>query len=162
MRTVIQALDAFPALVDFVMEILSRLVNKQIWKMPKLWVGFLKLAYQTQPRSFDVILQLPPPQLEIALNKYPNLRTPLCSFVNQRNMHSILPRQILKVLGFINEPHQAPIPFVPAAMQTADATSSLPGATLMWNVMYKLQSDARRLSWSQVHTLPCEQRWICE
>uniref|UniRef100_A0A0E0FRM6 Symplekin n=1 Tax=Oryza nivara TaxID=4536 RepID=A0A0E0FRM6_ORYNI len=131
MRTVIQALDAFPALVDFVMEILSRLVNKQIWKMPKLWVGFLKLAYQTQPRSFDVILQLPPPQLEIALNKYPNLRTPLCSFVNQRNMHSILPRQILKVLGFINEPHQAPIPFVPAAMQTADATSSLPGATLM-------------------------------
>uniref|UniRef100_A0A0E0JMS3 Symplekin n=1 Tax=Oryza punctata TaxID=4537 RepID=A0A0E0JMS3_ORYPU len=105
MRTVIQALDAFPALVDFVMEILSRLVNKQIWKMPKLWVGFLKLAYQTQPRSFDVILQ--------------------------RNMHSFLPRQILKVLGFINEPQQAPIPFVPAALQTADATSSLPGATLM-------------------------------
>ncbi|XP_015697301.2 uncharacterized protein LOC102714049 isoform X2 [Oryza brachyantha] len=131
MRTVIQALDAFPALVDFVMEILSRLVNKQIWKMPKLWVGFLKLAYQTQPRSFDVILQLPPPQLEIALNKYPNLRSPLCSFVNQRNMHNILPRQILKVLGFINEPQQAPIPFVPAALQTADAASSLPGATLM-------------------------------
>ncbi|KAL5228577.1 hypothetical protein ABZP36_016842 [Zizania latifolia] len=131
MRTVIQALDAFPALVDFVMGILSRLVNKQIWKMPKLWVGFLKLAYQTQPRSFDVILQLPPPQLEIALNKYPNLRTPLCSFVNQRNMHSILPRQSFKVLGFINEPQQAPIPFVPASLQTADATSSLPGATLM-------------------------------
>uniref|UniRef100_A0A453FBB6 Symplekin C-terminal domain-containing protein n=1 Tax=Aegilops tauschii subsp. strangulata TaxID=200361 RepID=A0A453FBB6_AEGTS len=58
MRTVIQALDAFPALVDFVMGILSRLVNKQIWKMPKLWVGFLKLAYQTQPRSFDVLLQV--------------------------------------------------------------------------------------------------------
>ncbi|CAM0882231.1 unnamed protein product [Alopecurus aequalis] len=57
MRTVIQALDAFPALVDFVMGILSRLVNKQIWKVPKLWVGFLKLAYQTQPRSFDVLLQ---------------------------------------------------------------------------------------------------------
>ncbi|KAG8055767.1 hypothetical protein GUJ93_ZPchr0001g32367 [Zizania palustris] len=131
MRTVIQALDAFPALVDFVMGILSRLVNKQIWKMPKLWVGFLKLAYQTQPRSFDVILQLPPPQLEIALNKYPNLRTPLCSFVNQQNMHSILPRQSFKVLGFINEPQQAPIPFVPASLQTADATSSLPGATLM-------------------------------
>jgi hypothetical protein len=30
----------------------------QIWKMPKLWVGFLKLAYQTQPRSFDVLLQV--------------------------------------------------------------------------------------------------------
>ena len=30
----------------------------QIWKMPKLWVGFLKLAYQTQPRSLDVLLQV--------------------------------------------------------------------------------------------------------
>lgn len=131
MRTLIQALDAFPALVDFVMGILSRLVNKQIWKMPKLWVGFLKLAYQTQPRSFDVLLQLPTPQLEIALNKYPNLRPHLSSFVNQRNLHNILPRHTLNVLGFINEPQQAPMPFAPAAMQTADTTSSLPGTTLM-------------------------------
>ncbi|KAK3165156.1 hypothetical protein QOZ80_1AG0029640 [Eleusine coracana subsp. coracana] len=131
MRTVIQALDAFPALVDFVMGILSRLINKQIWRMPKLWVGFLKLASQTQPRSFDVLLQLPPAQLEFALNKYPNLRVPLSSFVSQRNMQSILPRPILQVLGFFNEPPQAPMSFVPAALQTADATSSLPGATLL-------------------------------
>jgi len=66
------------------------------------------------------------------LNKYPNLRTPLSSFVNQRNMHTTLPRQILKILGFFSEPQQAPISFVPATLQTADATSSLPGATLMW------------------------------
>lgn len=131
MRTVIQALDAFPALVDFVMGILSRLVCKQIWKMPKLWVGFLKLAYQTQPRSFDVLLKLPSPQLEIALNKYPNLRPHLSSFVNQQNLHSILPRQTLNSLGFMNEPQQAPMPFAPAAMQTADTTSSLPGTTLI-------------------------------
>ncbi|XP_062218478.1 uncharacterized protein LOC133918562 [Phragmites australis] len=131
MRTVIQALDAFPALVDFVMGILSRLVNKQIWKMPKLWVGFLKLTFQTQPRSFDVLLQLPPQQLEFTLNKHPNLRTPLSSFVNQCNMQNTLPRQILKVLGFFNEPQQAPMSFVPATLQTTDATSSLPGATLM-------------------------------
>ncbi|KAJ1284912.1 hypothetical protein BS78_03G241800 [Paspalum vaginatum] len=130
MRTVIQALGAFPALVDFVMGILSRLVNKQIWKMPKLWVGFLKLAFQTQPRSFDVLLQLPPPQLEFMLNKYPNLRTPLSSFINQRNMHNTLPRQILNILGF-SEPQQAPMSFVPATLQTADTTTSLPGATLM-------------------------------
>ena len=41
-------------------------------------------------------------------------------------------RQILKILGFFSEPQQAPISFVPATLQTADATSSLPGATLMW------------------------------
>ncbi|KAF7023351.1 hypothetical protein CFC21_035882 [Triticum aestivum] len=131
MRTVIQALDAFPALVDFVMGILSRLVNKQIWKMPKLWVGFLKLAYQTQPRSFDVLLQLPPPQLEVALNKYPNLPSHLSSFVNRQNLHNKLPRHTLNILGFLNEPQQAPMPFAPAALQTADTTSSLPGANIM-------------------------------
>ncbi|KAK1324177.1 hypothetical protein QJS10_CPA02g00198 [Acorus calamus] len=83
MRTVIQAIDAFPTLVDFVMGILSRLVSKQIWKMPKLWVGFLKCAYQTQPHSFPVLLQLPPPQLESALNKHPSLRGPLAAHANQ-------------------------------------------------------------------------------
>ncbi|KAH1253145.1 Symplekin [Glycine max] len=58
MRTVIQAIDAFPAMVDFVMEILSKLVSRQVWRMPKLWVGFLKCVYQTQPRSFHVLLQV--------------------------------------------------------------------------------------------------------
>ncbi|KAF7830074.1 Symplekin isoform A [Senna tora] len=92
MRTVIQAIDAFPALVDFVMEILSKLVTKQIWRMPKLWFGFLKCVYQTQPRSFHVLLQLPPPQLEGALNKYSNLRGPLASYANQPTVKSSLPR----------------------------------------------------------------------
>ncbi|XP_022849590.1 uncharacterized protein LOC111371695 isoform X1 [Olea europaea var. sylvestris] len=92
MRTVIQAIDAFPALVDFVMEILSKLVNKQVWRMPKLWVGFLKCISQTQPHSFSVLLQLPSPQLESALNKYSNLRSPLSAFVNQSNARSSLPR----------------------------------------------------------------------
>lgn len=32
----------------------------QIWKMQKLWVGFLKLVSQTQPHSFDVLLQVLP------------------------------------------------------------------------------------------------------
>lgn len=30
----------------------------QIWKMPKLWVGFLKLVSQTHPHSFNVLLQV--------------------------------------------------------------------------------------------------------
>ncbi|KAG6523623.1 hypothetical protein ZIOFF_013488 [Zingiber officinale] len=57
MRTVIQAVATFPSLMDFVMEILSRLINKQIWKYPKLWVGFLKCAIQMKPQSFTVLLQ---------------------------------------------------------------------------------------------------------
>ncbi|KAL6527308.1 hypothetical protein OROGR_016398 [Orobanche gracilis] len=92
MRTVIQAIDAFPTLVNFVMEILSKLVNKQVWRMPKLWVGFLKCISQTQPHSFHVLLQLPSPQLESALNKYPSLRGPLIVFVNQSGGKASLPR----------------------------------------------------------------------
>ncbi|KAL2489096.1 Symplekin [Forsythia ovata] len=99
MRTVIQAIDAFPTLVDFVMEILSKLVNKQVWRMPKLWVGFLKCISQTQPHSFSVLLQLPSPQLESALNKYSNLRGPLSAFVNQSSVKTSLPRSTLVLLG---------------------------------------------------------------
>ncbi|QCE16004.1 symplekin [Vigna unguiculata] len=93
MRTVIQAIDAFPALVDFVMEILSKLVTRQVWRMPKLWVGFLKCVYQTQPRSFHVLLQLPPQQLEGALNRHANLRGPLASYANQPTIKSTLSRR---------------------------------------------------------------------
>ncbi|KAK6938037.1 Symplekin C-terminal, partial [Dillenia turbinata] len=91
MRTVIQAIDAFPTLVDFVMEILSKLVRKQVWTMPKLWVGFLKCVSQTQPHSFHVLLQLPPPQLESVLNKYSNLRGPLAAFASQLAVRNSLP-----------------------------------------------------------------------
>ncbi|KAL9244024.1 hypothetical protein vseg_017841 [Gypsophila vaccaria] len=105
MRTVIQAIDAFPTLVDFVMEVLSKLVNRQIWKMPKLWVGFLKCVSQTQPHSFHVLLQLPAPQLESALNRYANLRGPIAAFSSQPSIKSSLPRTTLAVLGLLHD-HQ--------------------------------------------------------
>ncbi|KAL8159152.1 hypothetical protein V2J09_000689 [Rumex salicifolius] len=77
MRTVIQSIDAFPTL---------------IWKMPKLWVGFLKCVSQTQPHSFRVLLELPPPQLESALNKHPNLRRSLAGYANQPSIRTSMPR----------------------------------------------------------------------
>ncbi|XP_020691290.1 uncharacterized protein LOC110105937 [Dendrobium catenatum] len=103
MRTVIQTIDAFPIMVEFMMGILSRLVSRQIWRMPKLWVGFLKCASQTMPHSFNVLLQLPTPQLEGALNKYPEMRIPLASFANQPNNRSLLSRQTLGILGLSPE-----------------------------------------------------------
>lgn len=30
----------------------------QVWRLPKLWVGFLKCVSQTQPHSFNVLLQV--------------------------------------------------------------------------------------------------------
>lgn len=99
MRTVIQAIGAFPPLVDFIMEILSRLVSKQIWKYPKLWVGFVKCALLTRPQSFGVLLQLPPAQLENALGRTPGLRAPLVAHASQAHIKSSLPRSVLTVLG---------------------------------------------------------------
>ncbi|XP_057525274.1 uncharacterized protein LOC130804737 isoform X2 [Amaranthus tricolor] len=107
MRTVLQAIGAFPALVDFIMDILSRLVSKQIWKYPKLWVGFLKCVQLTQPHSFIVLLQLPQAQLEAALNKIPALKAPLATHVNEQDIKSTLPRSVLMVLGIASE-SQAP------------------------------------------------------
>ncbi|GER40234.1 HEAT repeat-containing protein [Striga asiatica] len=89
--------------VDFVMEILSRLVNRQVWRVPQLWVGFLKCISQTQPRSIPVLLQLPTPQLEGALNKYPNLRARLTAYANQSDVKASLPRSTLALLGLASE-----------------------------------------------------------
>ncbi|KAL8167659.1 hypothetical protein V2J09_009158 [Rumex salicifolius] len=107
MRTVLQAIGAFPALVDFIMGILSRLVNKQIWKFPKLWVGFLKCAQLTQPHSFNVLLQVPSAQLESALNKIPALKAPLAGHANQPEVRSTVTRSTLVVLGLRTDSQNA-------------------------------------------------------
>ncbi|CAK9133851.1 unnamed protein product [Ilex paraguariensis] len=107
MRTVLQAIGAFPSLVDFIMDIQSRLVSKQIWKYPKLWVGFLKCAQLTKPQSFGVLLQLPPAQLENALNRTPALKSPLIAHANQPNIRSSLPRSVLVVLGIASDSQNA-------------------------------------------------------
>ncbi|KAL8225457.1 hypothetical protein R6Q57_018014 [Mikania cordata] len=104
MRTVIQAIDAFPELVDFGMEILSKLVSRQVWRMPKLWVGFVKCISQTPPHSFGVLLQLPSPQLEGVLNKYGSLRGPLAAYANQPSIRASLHRSTLQTLGLASEP----------------------------------------------------------
>ncbi|KAG8377028.1 hypothetical protein BUALT_Bualt09G0125500 [Buddleja alternifolia] len=103
MRTVLQAIGVFPSLVEFIMEILSRLVNKQIWKNPKLWVGFMKCALLTKPQSFGVLLQLPQAQLENALNRTPALKAPLVAHASQPHIRSSLPRSTLAVLGLVSE-----------------------------------------------------------
>ncbi|VAH25874.1 unnamed protein product [Triticum turgidum subsp. durum] len=124
MRTVMQAISAFPALVDFVMEIMSRLVNKQIWKYPKLWVGFLKCAILIKPQSYGVLLQLPAPQLENALNKNPLLKAPLVEHASQPNVRSTLPRSILVVLGLAEDQQQQPAPEAQSSQNQAAETSS--------------------------------------
>ncbi|KAM0945849.1 putative armadillo-like helical, symplekin, symplekin/Pta1 [Dioscorea sansibarensis] len=127
MRTIIQAIDAFPNLVDFVMGILSKLVGRQVWKMPKLWPGFMKCLSQTPPHSYNVLLQLPTPQLEVCLNRYGNIRGHLTAYVNQQNIGASLPRTTLKALGLVNDMERGPLPFGQANMYPSETSSSIHG-----------------------------------
>lgn len=42
MRTVIQCVNQYPGLVNFVTNILLKLINKKVWTSPKLWEGFIR------------------------------------------------------------------------------------------------------------------------
>ncbi|KAK6120262.1 hypothetical protein DH2020_045953 [Rehmannia glutinosa] len=128
MRTVLQAIGAFPSLVEFIMEILSRLVSKQIWKYPKLWVGFMKCALLTKPESFGVLLQLPTAQLENALNRTSALKAPLIAHASQPHIRSSLPRSTLMVLGLVSEP-QTSTPIQPTQAQTEASNSEKEAVT---------------------------------
>lgn len=78
MRTVLQSLTMHPRLAGFVVQLLQRLVVRQVWRQKVLWDGFLKCAQRLRPASLVVLLSLPPAQLAEALNTCPELRTPLC------------------------------------------------------------------------------------
>ncbi|XP_069042556.1 symplekin [Lepisosteus oculatus] len=100
MRTVIQSLTMYPRLGGFVMNILSRLILKQVWKYPKVWEGFVKCCQRTKPQSFSVLLQLPPPQLTSVFERCPELREPLLGHVHSFTPHqqAHIPSSIMAVL----------------------------------------------------------------
>ncbi|KAG8540001.1 hypothetical protein GDO81_020005 [Engystomops pustulosus] len=100
MRTVIQALGMYPRLGGFIMNILTRLIYKQVWKYPKVWEGFIKCCQRTKPQSFSVLLQLPPPQLQSVLQMSPDLRDPLLAHVRTftPNQLAHVPHAIMAIL----------------------------------------------------------------
>ncbi|WFD28368.1 hypothetical protein MNAN1_003378 [Malassezia nana] len=82
MRTAIMATKSFRTLGSYVStSLLSRLVQKEIWKEPRLWDGFALCANLTAPTSFGAMLQLPLPQLEQLIRKQPTLRDPLRDYL---------------------------------------------------------------------------------
>jgi len=81
MRTVIQSLTTFPRLIAFIMNILQRLILKKVWHQKTQWEGFIKCCQKTKPNSFQVLLQLPPEQLEDVLYQCPEMRKSLLDHV---------------------------------------------------------------------------------
>lgn len=82
LRTVMQALALYPRLTGYVINVLFRLIQKQVWKSEVLWDGFIRCCVKTQPQSYQVLLQLPPQQLQSVFTREPNLRTQVRRYVD--------------------------------------------------------------------------------
>lgn len=100
MRTVIQSLTNYPRLAGFITNLLQRLILKQVWKHKLIWDGFIKCCLRLQPQSMGVLIQLPVPQLQDALNISPELRGPLLEYAREMNQHKIshVSKQVLDLL----------------------------------------------------------------
>ncbi|KAH8383214.1 hypothetical protein KR009_007345 [Drosophila setifemur] len=80
MRTTIQSLTLYPRLANFVLNVLQRLIMKQVWRQKVIWEGFLKTVQRLKPQSLPILLHLPPSQLVDALQQCPDLRPALAEY----------------------------------------------------------------------------------
>ncbi|XP_039293523.1 symplekin [Nilaparvata lugens] len=106
MRTVIQSLSLYPRLIGFVINILQRLILKQVWKQKKVWEGFIKCCQRTKPQSFQVLLQLPATQLADVFDNSPDLKQPLLnhvmSFTDNQRAH--IPQTVMDIIMGPDQP----------------------------------------------------------
>lgn len=100
MRTVIQSHTLYPRLSGFIINLLHRLIVKQVWRNKLIWDGFVKCCQRLQPASMGVLIQLPTPQLQDALNICPDLKAPLLEHAQEMNKHqsSHMTQQVLDLL----------------------------------------------------------------
>ncbi|KAK4296500.1 hypothetical protein Pmani_031010 [Petrolisthes manimaculis] len=100
MRTVIQTLTHYPKLLSFIINVLQRLIAKQVWKQKKVWEGFIKCCQRAVPQSFTVLLQLPPAQLSDVFASAADLHAHLTSHVSTltENQRSHIPSSLLEVI----------------------------------------------------------------
>ncbi|CAL1582661.1 unnamed protein product [Knipowitschia caucasica] len=108
MRTVIQSLSMYPRLGGFVMNILARLIVKQVWNYPKVWEGFVKCCQRTRPQSYSVLLQLPHNQLKRVFERCPEMREPLLQHVLSFTPHQ--QAHITPSMMDVLEAHKKPPP----------------------------------------------------
>ncbi|KAI1301500.1 Symplekin [Halotydeus destructor] len=106
MRTVIQSLSLYPVLIGNVMGILHKLSLKKVWTDKKIWEGFIKCCQKTKPRSFQVLLQLPPPQLQTVFDSSSDFKLALQEHINSLNdvQRAHVPHSLLEVIFSDNEP----------------------------------------------------------
>ncbi|KAF8317119.1 hypothetical protein DL93DRAFT_2134523 [Clavulina sp. PMI_390] len=98
MRTVIQAVKTYKTLISYVAKtLMTRLIQKKIWTLGKLWDGFILCGKIIAPASYGALLLLPPAQLAEVAEKQPSLRIGLREHVLKKGGHNI--SKYLDVLG---------------------------------------------------------------
>ncbi|KAG0711695.1 Symplekin [Chionoecetes opilio] len=124
MRTVIQTLTHYPKLLGFIMNVLQRLISRQVWKQRKVWEGFIKCCQRAGAQSFTVLLQLPPPQLADVFSVAPDLRSRLLDHIATltENQRAHIPPSLMDVIEGIvvadialPVPHPSEVPLPPGA-----------------------------------------------
>lgn len=132
MRTVIQSLTMYPRLCGFVMNILSRLIVKQVWKYPKVWEGFVKCCQRTKPQSYSVLLQLPPAQLTSVFERCPEMREPLLHHVHSFTPHqqAHIPASIMAVLEANKKAEPKPVESDADAAPVSPVAAEAPAASV--------------------------------
>lgn len=117
MRTVIQTLTHYPKLLGFIMNVLQRLIARQVWKQRKVWEGFIKCCQRAGTQSFTVLLQLPPAQLSDVFTSAPDLHTRLVSHIATltENQRAHIPVNLLEVIeGHKSSEESQSIPIEPS------------------------------------------------
>jgi symplekin len=83
LRTTMQIVSICKQMMGFIIGILKRLIEKQVWKDSQLWTGFLKCCSMTMPYSIPVLLQLPVSQLEESLQRDSSLIADVIEYSNK-------------------------------------------------------------------------------
>ncbi|XP_076441819.1 symplekin-like [Babylonia areolata] len=157
MRTVIQSLSMYPRLLGFVLNILHRLIIKQVWHQSKVWEGFIKCCQRTKPQSFQVLLQLPAQQLTSVFRVSPDLRLPLLSHVKSFSQHQLahIHPDVMHVLETEPEPEKKG----DSMEQTPQGEPLPPGTSGPPPVVKELTAPAQPISGIQtISTLTADRR----
>lgn len=138
MRSVIQTLTLYPRLLNFTMNILQRLITKNVWNQKKVWEGFIKCVQRTVPVSLQILLQLPPEPLRSVFTLCPELKTALRDHINNCNdqQRLLVPATLTKV---INEQ------IIPQTKPSTDSTTDEIPASQIDQVALKVDEVAPKM-----------------
>ncbi|KAI9495403.1 Symplekin tight junction protein C terminal-domain-containing protein [Zychaea mexicana] len=101
MVTMIRTVSVYKSLVQFILQLLEKLIKKKVWTYPKLWDGFVKCTERTQPESVKMVANLPEAQLKDILLRIPSIQSPLREHAERNQLVKVL--VLMSNMGLIRD-----------------------------------------------------------